>query len=357
MDSRPSESSRALAGKSRTLRVDIDKLDRMLNLTGEIAIARGRLTEMLTHASEFSAADLLEAHQDADRLYLELQEQVMKVRMVRIGPLFRQFSRTIRDVAGAAGKVVRLVIEGEEVEVDTAVIENIRDPLAHMIRNAIDHGIEAPEVRAAAGKDPCGLITLGAYHAGGSIVIRMTDDGAGFDRERIIARAREIGYIFDADKLTDQDVYRMVFEAGFSTAESVTGLSGRGVGMDVVRRNIESLRGTISVESRAGRGATITVRLPLTLAIIDGFSVGVGGETYVVPLDTVVECLELPGDIHTKADNETGVINLRGEPLPFLRLRDHFDVLGDAPERESVVVVQYESGRAGIAVDGTTRER
>lgn len=344
------ETPRAVPGRSKTLRVDIERLDRMLNLTGEITIARGRLAEMLAHAGDYSPADLLEAHDDADRLYLELQEQVMKVRMVRVGPLFRQFSRTVRDVAAAVGKQVRLEIEGEDVEVDTAVIENIRDPLAHMIRNAIDHGIEPPDLRAAAGKDPCGRISLRAFHSEGSIVIQLADDGAGFDRERIANRAREIGYQIDAEKSCEQDVLRLVFEPGFSTAESVTDLSGRGVGMDVVRRNIETLRGAVSVDSREGAGATITIRLPLTLAIIEGFSVGVGFDTYVVPLESVVECLELPAEL-AGSDSGTGIINLRGEPLPFLRLRDRFGVGGEPPPRESVVVVQHAAGRAGIAVD------
>ena len=260
----------ARARQSKTLRVDIDKLDQLLTLTGEIAIARGRLTEMLESGGGLSTEETLETHREADQLYLDLQEQVMKVRMLAVGPTFRQHIRTVRDLAMAHGKQARLVIEGEDVEVDTAVIEHIRDPLVHMIRNALDHGIEPPEVRKASGKDPCGSVTLKAYHEAGNIVIELSDDGAGLSRERILDKALSRGVIADPGTLSDEEVYRLVFEAGLSTAQTVTELSGRGVGMDVVRRNIDALRGSVGIESREGRGTTITLRFPLTLAIIEG---------------------------------------------------------------------------------------
>ncbi|HZS08153.1 MAG TPA: chemotaxis protein CheA [Blastocatellia bacterium] len=336
--------------RTGTLRVEIEKLDRMLNLTGEMAVARERIRQMLERAGRGPGEQILEAHREEDRLYTELQELVMKVRMVPVGPTFRQFIRTVRDLAISHGKNARLTIEGADVEVDTSVIELLKDPLTHMIRNALDHGIETPDVRRAAGKNPQGQLTLSAHHEAGNIVIQISDDGCGFNRERIIERAVERGLACDADRMTDSEVYRLVFEAGFSTAETVTDLSGRGVGMDVVRRNIESLRGTVEIDSRKGLGATISIRLPLTLAIIDGFSVGVADETFVIPLDSVLECLELPGEERRHPDT-CGVINLRGEALPYVRLRRLFDLPGRAGARENIVVVQHGTDRVGLVVE------
>ena len=342
--------------ENRTLRIDVGKLDRMLDLTGEIAIARGRIAQMLSSLPDGLGRDILEAHMAAERLQLELQEQVTKARMVPIGPFFRQYGRTVRDLAHAHGKSVSLQIEGEDVEVDTRVVERLRDPLTHMLRNAIDHGIEPAELRAALGKPLEGTVTLRAAHDGGSIVIEVRDDGAGFNRARIAERARTSGLAANPELLPDSELLGFVFAAGFSTAETVTDLSGRGVGMDVVRHNIDALRGTIEIASVEGQGSTIIVRLPLTLAIIDGFSVGVGAETYVIPLDAVLECLALPRDTHDGAGGN-GVINLRGEPVPFLRLRDRLCVPGERPVREHVVVVQHSGGRAGLAVDALFGER
>ena len=346
----------AVTAEAGTLRVDVAKLDRMLNLTGEIAIARGRVAQMMAALPAHIGQEILEAHRDADRLQMELQEQVMKARMVPVGPFFRQYARTVRDVARAHGKAVRLVTEGDDVEMDTRVVERLRDPITHMIRNSIDHGIESPELRAALGKAPEGCLTLRAAHEGGLIVIEVRDDGAGFNRQRIAERARETGLAADPQQLPDSDLLGLVFAPGFSTAETVTDLSGRGVGMDVVRRNIEGLRGNLSIASVDGEGAIITIRLPLTLAIIDGFGVGVGDETYIVPLDAVLECLALPAESHRDGEGH-GVINLRGEPLPYLRLRDRFQATGAAPQREHVLVVQHAGGRAGIAVDALYGER
>jgi len=345
----------AMTAEAGTLRVDVAKLDRMLNLTGEIAIARGRVAQMMAALPAHVGQEILEAHRDADRLQMELQEQVMKARMVPVGPFFRQYARTVRDVARAHGKAVRLVTEGDDVEMDTRVVERLRDPITHMIRNSIDHGIESPELRAALGKAPEGCLTLRAAHEGGLIVIEVHDDGAGFNRQRIAERARETGIAADPQQLPDSDLLSLVFAPGFSTAETVTDLSGRGVGMDVVRRNIEGLRGNLSIASVDGEGATITIRLPLTLAIIDGFGVGVGDETYVVPLDAVLECLALPADSHQDGDGH-GVINLRGEPLPYLRLRDRFNATGAAPRREHVLVVQHAGGRAQQCMEALGRD-
>jgi two-component system chemotaxis sensor kinase CheA len=331
----------------RSLRVDVAKLDRMLDLSGEIAIARGRLGELLERG-EASHADLLEAHREAERLHLDLQELIMKARMVPIGPSFHQHLRTLRDVATPQGKIARLVVEGEDVEVDTAVVELLRDPLGHMVRNAIDHGLERPDVRRAAGKNPVGTVSLRAYHETGSMVIEVADDGAGLDRLRIAERGAAMGLVDDPAHVDDEALARLVFEPGFSTAEKVTEISGRGVGMDVVRRNVEALRGTVSLRSEPGRGTTVTVRVPLTLAIIQGFRVGLAQDDYILPLDAVVECVELPAD--APGDCCT-LIPLRGKPLPALRLRDHFRLAGPRPERENVVVVQHGPALAGLVVD------
>lgn len=332
-----------------TIRVDTQKLDRMLNLAGEIAIAQGRLRQAIEQSGN-DKNEALEAQDQVERLSLELQENIMKVRMVPVGPTFRQYIRTVRDVAQDHGKSALLILEGEDVEVDVSVIEHLKDPLTHMIRNALDHGIEPPETRKARGKDPCGAISLKAFHEGANIVIQVSDDGAGLDRKKIIERANLIGTVAEAEKLADQELYRMIFEPGFSTAEAVTDLSGRGVGMDVVRRNIEALRGSVSVDSDRGKGTTITLRLPLTLAIIEGFGVGIGEDTYVLPLHAVSECIEMPLSERCHGRPQ-GVINLRGEPLPYVRLRSWFELTSSRPNRENIVVVELDGAKAGLAVD------
>jgi two-component system chemotaxis sensor kinase CheA len=336
-------------GHDGTIRVAISKLDGMLNLAGEIAIAQGRLRQALEDKTAI-CKDALEAESQLERLSLDLQEQIMKVRMVPVGPIFRRYARMVREIAAAAGKRVRLAIEGEDAEIDLSVVEHLKDPLTHMIRNAIDHGIEAPETRLREGKDPCGLLLLKAFHESGSIIIQLNDDGAGLSRERIIARAKARGFAADVEKLPSHLLYRLIFEPGFSTAASVTNLSGRGIGMDVVRRNIEALRGSVTVDSESGKGTKIKIRLPLTLAIIDGFAVGVGDDIFILPLHSVLECLTLPSEQSANNSGE-GIINLRGEPLPYMRLREWLGRREPAPARENVVVVVAEQIRAGFAVD------
>jgi len=335
--------------RNRTLRVDIDKLDRMLNLTGEIAIAHGRLRRMIEELKTDAGRRLLEMHREAENLQKNLREQVMGVRMVPVGPLFQQLIRSVRDISQSHNKLARLEIVGADVEVDTRVLEHLKDPLLHMIRNAVDHGIEPPKVRRAKGKNPCGSLMLTASHKAGNILIQLSDDGAGFNRQRILARARALDLLPQGEKITDQELFNLVFKAGFTTAEEVTDLSGRGVGMDVVRRNIELLHGNIEIQSTEGQGTAITIRLPLTLAIIDGFSVAANNETYVIPLEMISECVELPAD---QISSETvGVLSLRGEPLPYVRLREVFGPPKDRALRENVVVVHREGGYAGIAVE------
>src|SRR5258708_4424649 len=285
-----------LSTRNRTLRVEIQKLDEMLNLTGEIVIAQGRLRRMIADVKGEQGRRLLDVQRAAEDLQRDLQERVMGVRLVPVGPMFQQFARSVRDISQSHNKLARLEISGADVEVDTRVIENLKDPLLHMIRNAIDHGIEMPDVRHAKGKNPCGLLKLSAFHSAGNILIELSDDGAGFNRELIRQKACALKLISEDEKVSDQDLFKLVFTAGFTTADHISDLSGRGVGMDVVRRNIDLLRGTIDILSTERQGTTICIRLPLTLAIIEGFSVVANKETYVIPLEMISECVELSPD-------------------------------------------------------------
>jgi len=265
--------------------------------------------------------------------------------MVKIAATFNRFQRVVHDVSRELGKDIGLVVAGEETELDKTVVEKISDPLMHLVRNAIDHGIEPADVRAARGKPARGTVKLNAFHDSGSIVIEVSDDGGGLRKERIVAKATERGLIEPGRKLSDREIYALIFEPGFSTADKVTNLSGRGVGMDVVKRNIVALRGSVDVRSEEGVGTTVTVRMPLTLAMINGFLVGLGNSVFVIPLDMIDECLELsaePGHDYT---------NVRGQVLPFVRLRDVFSVEGARARRESIVVVNYAGRRAGLVVD------
>ena len=350
-DAQATGESLSPAKGASSLRVDVGRLDRMLNLTVEFAIAQGRMRRMLQEKYSTSAGgrELLDTHTNLESLFFELQELVMKIRMVPVGPTFHRFARSVRDMARKSGKIARMLVVGEDVEVDTTILEHIHDPLMHMIRNSIDHGLESPAIRRAAGKDPSGKIVLEAFHDSGNIVVRVSDDGAGLDTAKIAQQAKNRGLISDAGRLSESDVHNLIFQPGFSTADKVSELSGRGVGLDVVRRNVNALSGTLHIESVKGQGTTFTIRLPLTLAIIDGFAVKVDTEIYVVPLSAVKECLELPVESH---DCETGgVINLRGEALPFLRLRELFGTGSDFRAKERILVVEHQGGRAGLAAD------
>jgi two-component system chemotaxis sensor kinase CheA len=336
---------------ARTLRIDLARLDRLLDLSGEIGIARGRVSEMLGD-STVTMRTALEAQRDADHLHLEMQELVMKLRMVPVGPTFRQFQRIVRDTARSLGKEAELRIEGVDVEVDMTVIEHLRDPLVHMIRNSVGHGIEAPAVRAAANKPAEGMLVLRSFREAGTIVIELSDDGGGIDRDRVIRKARERGLVSESANLTDAEVAELIFHPGFSTADAVTDLSGRGVGLDVVRRNIDAIHGSVSVESTPGQGTTFRVRLPLTLAIVDGLGVEVAGESFIIPMEAVVEALHLPAG--AERNRATGVLAHRGESIPYIRLRERLSLSAPAmrdTDRENVVVVRYARGRAGLVVD------
>jgi len=329
------------------LRVDAGKLDSLINLVGELVIA-GATTNMLARHSGQEA--LIESMSSMSRLVEEIRDNALNLRMVPIGETFNRFKRVVRDVSNDLGKNIRLIIEGADTELDKTVVEKIGDPLMHLIRNSMDHGIESAEDRETAGKPAQGNLKLNAFHDSGNIVIEVSDDGRGLSKEKILVKAHEKGLIAEGQSLNDNEIYRLIFEAGFSTAENITNLSGRGVGLDVVRRNIEALRGSVEVDSTENKGTIVRIRLPLTLAIIDGFLVRVGNSSYVIPLDMVNECIELNQD-DSNGERTQGYINLRDEVLPFIRLRNYFNEPGIASELESIVVVKYGSYKAGFVVD------
>ncbi|WP_372361018.1 chemotaxis protein CheA [Xanthomonas sp. NCPPB 1325] len=327
---------------ARSIRVDADKLDRMIDLVGELIIA---VASTNANAQRSGDAQLLESASILAGLVEDVRESALQLRMVKIGGTFSRFQRVVHDVARELGKDIALVVAGEDTELDKSVVEKIGDPLTHLVRNAMDHGIEPADVRVARGKPARGTVGLNAYHDSGSIVIQITDDGGGLNRDRILAKALERGLAEAGRQLSDREVFAMIFEPGFSTAEKVTNLSGRGVGMDVVKRNITALRGTVDIDSAAGVGTTISVRLPLTLAIINGFQVGVGKSVFVVPLDVVEECVEFTPDY------ASDYIDLRGSVLPYVRLRELFALGGKTPARESIVVIRQGAQRFGLVVD------
>lgn len=333
------------AQEARVIRVQADKLDMLIDLVGELVIAGASGSLM---ASRHGQADMVEAYSLISRLVEEIRNSALQLRMVQIGEVFNRFHRVVRDTSSELGKEIELIITGAETELDKSVVEKIGDPLMHLVRNAMDHGVETPEVRLAKGKPARGRLALNAYHDSGSIVIEVMDDGGGLDKERILAKAIERGLVTSSHVLHESDIFKLIFEAGFSTAEKLSNLSGRGVGMDVVRSNIEALRGTVEIESQPGQGTTIRIRLPLTLAIIDGFLVGVGKAAYILPLDYVLECMELSAHESVSRD----YINLRGEVLPFVRLSALFDMAGGRESRrQNIVVVQCAGQKAGLVVD------
>ena len=343
------------ASRQKMLRVDAEKLDQLINLVGELVIASAGANII---ATELGVARMLEATSTMSRLIEEVRDNTLNLRMVQIGETFNRFQRVVRDVAKELGKDIRLEISGADTELDKTMVEKIGDPLMHLVRNAMDHGIEATEVRLSRGKPAEGKIRLNAYHDSGGIVIEVGDDGGGLNRERILQKAVEKGLVGPQQHLADHEIYDLIFAPGFSTAEKLSNISGRGVGMDVVKKNIESLHGTIEIDSAAGVGSTIRIRLPLTLAIIDGFLVGVGNAAFVIPLDQVVECLELPRH-HGSNDRRREYVNQRGQVLPYTQLRDALELPPDgAPQDgpQNLVVVQYGGKRAGLAVDSLLGE-
>jgi two-component system chemotaxis sensor kinase CheA len=335
------------AGDGQLIRIDATKLDQLIDLIGELIIA-GAGTQLIAQQSGLAA--LVESTGVLSRLVEEVRDTALTLRMVQIGTTFNRFQRVVRDVSKEIGKDIALQISGGETELDKTVVEKIGDPLTHLIRNAMDHGIESAELRLARGKPAQGTVGLHAYHESSSIVIEVTDDGGGLARERILRKATERGLIAEGQVLADKDVFNLIFEPGFSTAEQISNLSGRGVGMDVVKKNITALRGSVDLTSEEGRGTKVTIRLPLTLAIIDGFLIGVGKATYVVPLEAVEECIELTEAASVQASGND-YLDLRGEVLPVLRLRQLFAIEEEPPRRQNVVVVRYAGQRAGLVVD------
>ena len=329
-------------GEHASLRVDAHKLEQLINLVGELITASAGATEV---ARQLRHSEMLEATATVAALVEQVRDHALQLRMVKIGGSFNKFQRIVHDVARELGKDIALHISGQDTELDKTVVERIGDPLTHLVRNAIDHGIEPAAVRLANGKPAQGSVYLDAHHESGHIVIEIRDDGAGLDRERILAKAVERGLIEPGRQLADNDIDALIFEPGFSTATQITSLSGRGVGMDVVRSNITALRGTVEVRSVPGQGTTVQVRLPLTLAIIDGFQVRVGHSVFVIPLEMVDECVEYLG---TPAQHYT---DLRGTVLPFIRLRQHFALQGPGSARPNIVVIQHGTQRFGLLVD------
>ena len=333
--------------ENQSVRVDADKLDRLINLVGELIIATAGANLI---AKRTRNVELQECNSTLSDLVEEVRDSALQLRMVKIGATFNRFKRVVHDVARELGKDVELKVSGEDTELDKTVVEKIGDPLMHLVRNAMDHGIDAPDVRAQRGKPAQGTVALNAYHDSGSIVIQVSDDGGGLNREKILAKAVERGLVEAGRAMSDSEIYGLIFEPGFSTADQITNLSGRGVGMDVVKRNITALRGSVAIASEPGHGTTVTVRLPLTLAIINGFQVSVGKSVFVVPMDVVDECVEFsvePGHDYT---------DLRGQVLPFIRLRELFEVSGAPSTRQNIVVVKHAGQKFGLVVDGLMGE-
>ncbi len=335
-----------------SIRVESDKLDRLVNLVGELVTVQARLTQ--TSVSK-NYSDLILIAEEVERLTEELRDNTMSVRMVTIGTMFSRFKRLIRDLSSEMGKTIEMSTEGSETELDKTVIDKLNDPLVHLIRNSIDHGIETPADREAVGKPGQGMVHLSATHSGANVLIEIVDDGAGLDPEVIRAKAIERGLIEPDAELSEKEIFTLILEPGFSTAEKITNVSGRGVGMDVVKRSIEALRGTIDIKSRKGEGTTITLKIPLTLAIIDGLLVKIGNEVFVVPLSLVEECVELTAEDIEKTHGRQ-IANVRGEIIPYINLRDKFSINGSKPDIEQIVIAEVEDNRVGFVVDDVIGE-
>ncbi|MCJ2059381.1 chemotaxis protein CheA [Methylobacterium sp. J-048] len=329
-----------------TMRVEAERLDELLDRVGELVIAQARLSQLAGHHAD---AGLQTIAEEIERLSAQLRDTTMSIRMVPIGALFSRFRRLVHDLSGDLGKPVTFVTEGEETELDKTVIERLADPLVHLIRNAIDHGIEDPARRGTSGKDATGRILLAAEHVGGQVHVTVRDDGAGLDVARIRAKAEERGLVAPGTPLTDQQVYQFLFAPGFSTAQQISALSGRGVGMDVVKKTIEALRGSIDITTEPGAGTAIVLRLPLTLAIIEGLLIRVGDGRYVLPLAAVEECVELPES--GRSERGRDFLNIRGDLVPFLRLRSLFEAAGEPDPYQKVIIVSVGEAWFGLVAD------
>jgi two-component system chemotaxis sensor kinase CheA len=343
-----------------SIRVETGKIDALINMVGELVITQsmlGLLGEKIEDRQAVTPQDIekmLDGLMQLERNTRELQESVMQVRMMPISFTFSRFPRLVRDLSGKLGKKIELRLEGETTEVDKTVIEKIGDPMVHLVRNSLDHGIEMPEERVAAGKPETGTIELNAYHQGGNIVIEIRDDGRGMDKDKLLGKAIERGLVSEDDLLSDQQIYELIFMPGFSTAEVVSDVSGRGVGMDVVRRNIQELGGSVEIDSELGAGTTITIRLPLTLAILDGQTVTVGGENYIIPIISIIESLQIKPEMVSRVGGQGETFKLRDEYIPIIKLHEIFGFDSDEAVRLEdglLVVVEAEGEHVGLFVD------
>ena len=343
----------AKKGDTASIRVDTAKIDKLINLVGELVITQSMLSDLGSHFEMRQLPLLLERMTQLEHNTRELQERVMGIRMLQIGTVFSRFPRLVRDLAGKNGKKMQLVISGEETELDKTVIESIGDPLTHLIRNSADHGLESPADRLAAGKPEQGTIRLNAFHEGGSICITVEDDGRGLNRDKILPKAVMQGLIQEGEKLTDDQVWALIFRPGFSTADKVTDVSGRGVGMDVVKRNIEALGGAVSIKTVLGKGTTFTLKLPLTLAIIEGMTIRVGKELYIIPLVSIVESIQPKASTIKAIAGQAELISVRGAYHPVLRLYQIFNIQPEYTDMTKgiLVILETEGERVAVMVD------
>lgn len=344
---RDRKQSRQKVDAATSVRVPAEKLDSLVDLVGELVTVQARLNQT---AGALHDHNLQLISEEVERLTSELRDNTMSIRMLPIGSTFNKFKRLVRDLSKELGKQVEMTTAGAETELDKTVIDQLNDPLVHIIRNSIDHGIEQPSARKAAGKPEAGTVHLSAEHSGANVLIRVVDDGKGLDAEVLRAKAIEKGMISPDQEISDKEAYQFIFGAGFSTAAKITNVSGRGVGMDVVRKSIDNLRGAIDVQSELGKGTSITLKLPLTLAIIEGLRVQVGGDSFILPLSAVEECVELS---RKDVENANGrhVINVRGEIVPYISVRERFLMRGDMPEIQQIVIMEVEDKRVGFVVD------
>jgi two-component system chemotaxis sensor kinase CheA len=335
-----------------SIRVPADKLDILVNLVGELVTVQARLSQVAASRCE---AELLSVAEEVERLTSELRDNALGIRMLPIGTTFSKFKRLVHDLSRELGKEVEMTTDGADTELDKNILEKLNDPLVHLIRNCIDHGIELPEARRACGKPGKGTVHLAAVHSGDSVLISITDNGAGLDRDAIRAKAVEKGLISDSAALTDREIFAQVFAPGFSTAKQVTSVSGRGVGMDVVKRAIDALRGSIDLSSQVGKGTTVTIKIPLTLAIIESLLVRIGEESFVMPLSLVNECVELTRE-DVQTSNGRNLANVRGGLVPYIPLREQFKIEGEPPPIEQIVITRINNTQVGFVVDNVIGE-
>lgn len=329
------------------IRIEAGKVDSLINLIGEMVISNA---SVMQHASDLKNSELIESVSTVTRMLEDVRESAMQIRMVPIGETFNKFKRIVHDTANKVGKKVDLIINGGDTELDKTVIEKISDPLVHLIRNSVDHGIETPKTREELGKSMTGTLQLNAYHDAGSIAIEIVDDGKGLDTDVLLQKGIEKGLVAEDEELSQKEIFNLILQPGFSTAEKVSDISGRGVGMDVVKRNISDLHGSIEIDSKKSKGTRVTIRLPLTLAIIDGFLTKVGDTHIIIPLDMLVECIELNKKTKAQMKNNS-YINLRGRVLPLLDIASHFKIPHSDTSRSNVIVIQYGGQRMGVIVD------